>query len=108
MKANSDTKPKQFIKARDKTLFNFNITKTTKEDIDGTSRPSFDFEYVEIKGDVTRDKLVTAMIRDKYSIDEEFALINNKFKNKDKTDPEYDNYQSTRAVVKEIAKTTHA
>jgi hypothetical protein len=41
---------------------------------------------------------------DRYSNDEEFALVNNKFKNKDNADLEYDDYQAMRSMIKDIAK----
>ena len=103
MKANSNTEPKQFIKSRNITHFNFNIVETTKEDIDGESRISFDYDYVEIKGDVTRDKLISAVIRDKYSEDAELALLHNKMAGKGLA--EYDGYQVFRADIKAIVDT---
>ena len=100
MKANSNTIPETFIKSKKNTHFNFNITETTKEDMDGESRISFDYDYVEIKGDVTRDKLISAVIRDKYSEDAELALLHNRIN--DKGLEEYGEYQLFRADVKTI------
>jgi len=101
MKANSNTIPETFIKSKTCTHFNFNIVETTKEEMDGESRISFDYDYVEIEGEVTRDKLISAIIRDRYSKDAELALLHNKIIGKDV--PEYDEYQEFRAVVKTIA-----
>lgn len=102
MKANSDTKPKKFIKSRGKLFFNFNVVESEKIDEHGT-RIVFDYEFVEVK---TKDRksVISAIMRDKYSTDEEFAFINNKFKNKDTIDLEYEDYQATRDLVKEIVK----
>lgn len=100
MKANSNTKPDSFIKSKEKTLFNFNIVETTKEDIEGGQRISFDYEYVVIEGKIIRDKLISTIIADKYSKDDEIALLNNKMAAKDLV--EYDEYQAFRAKVKQI------
>jgi len=100
MRANSDIRPETFIKSKERTQFNYNIIETTKEDMDGTERVSFDYDYIEIVGDVTRDKLIIAMIADKYSKDDELALLHNKMIGKD-TD-EYDAYIAFRAGVKII------
>ena len=98
MKANSNTIPETFIKSKRNTHFNFNIVETTKEDMDGESRTSFDYDYVEIEGEVTRDKLISTVIRDKYSKDAELALLHNKMN--DKGLAEYGEYQLFRAGVK--------
>ena len=103
MKANSNTRPEQFIKSRDLTHFNFNVVETTKEDMDGKSRISFDYDYIEIKGKVTRDKLISAVIKDKYSEDAELALLHNKMAGKDLLG--YDKYQAFRVEVKKIVDT---
>ena len=100
MKANSNTIPKTFIKTKRNTQFNFNIVETTKEEMGGESRISFDYDYVEIEGEVTRDKLISAIIRDKYSEDAELALLHNKMNDKDLD--EYGEWQLFRADVKLI------
>jgi hypothetical protein len=101
MKVNSDHKPNQFTESREKLFFNYNVVESEKTDEHGT-RTVFDYDVVEVK-DKNKNTIIAAIMRDKYSINEEFALINNKFKNKD-IDPEYNNYQAMRAAVKEIAK----
>lgn len=100
MKANSNIKPDIFIKSKEKTHFNYNIIETTKEDIEGAQRISFDYQYVIIEGKITRDKLITAIIADEYSKDDELALLHNKLINKDIA--KYDEYQIFRADVKQI------
>ena len=100
MKANSNTRPEAFITSKEKTLFNYNIVETTKEEIDGSERQSFDYDCVEIEGTVTRDKLIIALIQDRYSKNDEIALLNNKMIGKDLN--EYDEYQAYRAEVKLI------
>ena len=100
MKVNSDNKPEQFTKSRGKLFFNYNIVESVKTDEHGT-RTVFDYDSIEVK-DKSKNTIIAAIMRDKYSIDQEFALINNKLKNKD-IDSEYDAYQTMRVAVKEIA-----
>lgn len=97
MKAQSNINPESIIKCKEKTIINFNIVESIVEDIDGNSTTVFNFDYVEI-GDVTRDKLISAMIQDKYPTDAEIALLNNKIAGKDLT--EYDEYQNFREAIK--------
>ena len=61
MKANSNTIPETFIKSKRNTHFNFNIVETTKEDMDREPRVSFNYDYVEIEGNVTRAKIIKAL-----------------------------------------------
>ena len=101
MKANSDNRPETFVKSRNKLFFNFNIIESEKTDEHGT-RTVFDYDSVEVENQ-DRDSIIKAIIRDRYSIDDEIALINNKFKAADKEDPEHDAYQAFRYDVKQIA-----
>lgn len=101
MKVNSDHTPEQFTKSKGKLFFNYNIVESEKIDEQGT-RTVFDYESIEVK-DKNKNTIIAAIMRDKYTIDEEFAFINNKAKNKD-ADSEYDDYQAMRAAVKEIVK----
>ena len=101
MKANSNNHPGEFTKSRGKRFFNFNIIQSEKTDEHGT-RTVFDYDQVEIAG-TDKNSKIRAIIRDKYSIDDEIALINNKLKNKD-IDSEYDEYQTFRAATKVTSK----
>jgi hypothetical protein len=100
MKVNSDHSPKQFTKSKGKLFFNYNIVESEKTD-ENETRTVFDYDSVEVKNK-DKNTIIAAIMRDRYSIDEEFALINNKFK-LGKIDPEYDDYQSTRDSIKNIA-----
>ena len=104
MKANSDTRPETFIKSKNTTIFNFNIVETTKEDIDGAKRISFDYDYIEIKGKATKSKIISAIIRNTHSSDDEIALINNKLNSKNLE--EYVAYQKLREDVKNLVDMT--
>lgn len=66
MKATSNIKPESIQNLGNGTSYlNFNI-----EELDGV----FNYESILINGNVTYDKIITFMIRLKYSIDDEFAL----------------------------------
>lgn len=101
MKANSNNHPGEYTKSKGKLFFNFNITESQKTDEHGT-RTNFDYEYVEVDSK-DKDSIIKAIMRDGYTIDDEIAMINNKFKAGAKEDLEYDSYQAFRAAVKLIA-----
>jgi len=101
MKGNSDTYPEIIIKSNNKTQIRYNISEVTKEDMNKEPRINFDFEYVEISGELTRQKIIDAIITNVHSKDAEIALINNEIKNPGTS--EYAEYQLLRAHAKEIA-----
>ena len=101
MKSNSDHYPKLTIQSYGKTQINYNISEATKEEMDGKKRQSYDYDYVEIAGEVTRAKVIDAIISDVYKKDAEIALINNEIANSGT--PEYNAYQVLRSRAKEIA-----
>jgi hypothetical protein len=103
MIAQSDQVPERFVRSGGKTQFNYNIRQVTVEDLEGITRMSYEYDYVEIEGEVTRSKLIDAVISAKYSKDAEIAMINNFLINKDVD--EYKAYQSFRAEVKKIVDT---
>uniref|UniRef100_A0A6M3JLM8 Uncharacterized protein n=1 Tax=viral metagenome TaxID=1070528 RepID=A0A6M3JLM8_9ZZZZ len=100
MKANANTRPKDIMASKRNTHFNFNIVESTIEDLGGEPRISFNYDYVEIEGEITRDKLISAIIRDKYSEDAELALLHNRMVSKNLV--EYEEYQAFRVEVKVI------
>ena len=63
---------------------------------------SYDYDYVEIEGGVTRDKVIDAIICTRYTKDAEIALINNELANPGTS--EYVEYQAFRKFVKEVVK----
>jgi len=99
MKANSDTYPERFIKSRGKTFFNFNIVESQIEE-EGSIRIVFNYEYVEVQGK-DRTSLIRAILNDRYTLEDEIAIINNYSRDKDKYAIEYDAYQSFRDGVKD-------
>jgi hypothetical protein len=104
MKGNSDNYPKIIEKSNNKTQIRYNITEITIIDMNDESRICYNFEYVEIEGELTRNKIITAIIANIYSIDAEIALINNKIEILDSnSETEYQDYQILRALAKTVA-----
>ena len=105
MKANANHKPEQFIKSHGKLFYNYNIIQSREVDeVTGEKRISFDYEYIEV-ADKTKASIVSAIMRDKYTVSEEIALINNKFRGEVKDLAEYNDYQVERAKVKDTVNT---
>lgn len=99
MKAQSDNWPEKFSKSNGKTQFNYNIQAVEKTDEHGT-RTIYEYDYVEIEGEVTRNKLIEALIRTRYRASDELALSHNNAIGKDTT--EYTDFQAYRTQVKAI------
>lgn len=100
MKGSSDKYPLITVKSNEKIQVRYNILEVTKEDINREPEISFDFDYIEIEGELTRAKIINAIIANTYSPDAEVALINNELANSGTQ--EYAKYQSLRTKVKEI------
>ena len=62
MKGSSDKYPLITVISNNKTQIRYNILEVTKQDMNGASTISFDFDYVEIAGELTRDKVIIAII----------------------------------------------
>jgi hypothetical protein len=99
MKSSSDKYPQTIVKSNNKTQVRFDIEEVTKE-VFGEVCVSYNFSYIEIVGELTRAKIISAIIRTKYSEDDEIALINNNFISPSSS--EYDEYQSFRTHSKEV------
>ena len=65
------------------------------------SRTSYDYDYVAID-EVTRPKIINAIIAEVHTKDAELALINNELASPGT--PEYAAYQALRTHAKEVAK----
>ena len=57
----SDTKPANFVKSNGKTQVNYNIHQISTTDMDGKIHKSWAYDYVEIKGLVTKTKFEEAL-----------------------------------------------
>lgn len=101
MKGNSDNYPQIIEKSVGKTQIRYDVEEVTRVDADGTTRMSYDFSYVEVVGDLTRAKIINAVIENMYTKDAEIALINNEITNPGT--PEYVEYQALRVKAKEVA-----
>lgn len=92
MKNQSSVRPALTEKLQGAMFVNFNII-----EVEG----GFEFDTVKVSEEPTRDELINALIRDKYTLSQEFALINNFNMNKDVE--EYESFQTFRAECKGIA-----
>jgi len=101
MKGNSDIYPQIIEKSNSKTQIRYNILEVTKQDMNGVSRISFDFDYNEIDGELTRSKIINAIIENVYFKDAEMALINNEIVSPGTI--EYAEYQKLRTFAKKVA-----
>jgi len=101
MKSNSEHYPELTIQSNGKTQINYDISEVTKEEMDGKKRQSYDYDYVEVEGEVTRAKVIDAVISNIHSKDAELALINNELVNPGTL--EYKEYQALRVKAKKIA-----
>ncbi len=104
MKANANHKPERFTKSHGKLFYNYNIIQSKEIE---KEEASFNYEYVEVL-DKEKASIINAIMRAKYTINDEIALINNKFRGEAKDLTDYDDYQAERIRVKEIANTTAA
>lgn len=122
MKSNSDSIPLTTVKSNGLTQVRYDAVEVTRENPDGSTKTSYDFSYVEIEGELTRSKIINAIIAEVHTKDAELALINNElatiksmFESKDveltptnreltgtKIEP-YSDYQLLREHAKAIA-----
>ena len=101
IKHGSDTYPEIIVKSAGKTQVRFDIEETEFEEMDGAKRACYDFSYVAIEGELTRAKIIDAIIADVHGKDAEIALINNELASPGTA--EYAAYQALRQHAKEIA-----
>ena len=102
VKHGSDTYPEIIVKSAGKTQVRYDIEETEFEEMDGTKRACYDFSYVAIEGELTRAKIIDAIIADEIgNKDAEIALINNELASPGTA--EYAEYQALRTHAKEIA-----
>lgn len=101
MKSNSDQYPQLIINSNNKTQIRYDIEEISKNEMDGKQRISYNFNYVEIEGELTKGKIVDSIISDVHTKDAEIALINNEVNNPGTL--EYIEYQTLRLHAKEIA-----
>ena len=101
VKHGSDNYPEIIVKSAGKTQVRYDIEETEVEEMDGTKRACYDFSYVAIEGELTRAKIIDAIIADVHTKDAELAMINNELASPGTA--EYAAYQALRTHAKEIA-----
>jgi hypothetical protein len=90
--------------------YNYNVKEVEGEP--GNATPLFCYDTVEIAGQPSYSRVVSAVLRERYSADEETALINNynnyqlavKADKRDKDKNNYVAYLEDRRAIKEIVK----
>ena len=100
MKAQSDAYPPAQIKSRGKTHIPYNVREITIEDPDSKPRTAYEYEYVIIEDNVTREKIISAILNADHDINDQIAILFNERAGKDVA--EYDAYQTKRIEVKKI------
>ncbi len=100
MKSSSDHSPEVTIQSNGKTQVRFNIAPFTRTMMD-KKQAGYNYDYVEIVGEITRAKIIDAIISNTYSKDAELACINNEIANPGTEG--YRAYQALRIKAKEIA-----
>ena len=102
VKHGSDTYPEIIVKSVGKTQVRYDIKESEFEVMDGTKRACYDFSYVAIEGELTKAKIIDAIIKDEIgNKDAEIALINNELASPGTA--EYAAYQALRQHAKDIA-----
>lgn len=96
----SDMYPETIVKSAGKTQVRYDIEEVIFDDM-GTQRTSYNFTYVAIEGELTRAKIIDAIIADVHTKDAELSLINNELASPGTA--EYAAYQALRQHAKEIA-----
>lgn len=92
MKNQSSVRPSLTERLQGAMFVNFNIVEVEN---------GFEFDTVKVSEEPTRDEVIDALIRSKYSLSHEFSLINNF--NADKDIEEYEAFQVFRIDCKGIA-----
>jgi hypothetical protein len=94
--------PQTLAPSRGKTQLRFNVKDYERTDeMTDTTVTEKQFEYVWIEGEVTRKKIIDALIRDKYDINDEFNVMA-----KSHTSLKYKEYRAFVDECKTIADNT--
>ena len=102
VKHGSDNYPEIIVKSAGKTQVRYDIEESEFEEMNGAKRACYDFSYVAIEGELTRAKIIDAIITEEIGgKDTELALINNEIASAGTE--EYAAYQAWRLKAKNIA-----
>jgi hypothetical protein len=102
MKGQSNSTPELTKQSAGKTQVRYDITEREQEQPYGTTRTVFDWSYVAIEGELTRSKIINAIIADVHTPDAELSLINNELASPGMA--AYAAYQALRQHAKDVAK----
>lgn len=116
MKSNSNVKPSAFLPLGNGSYhYNYNVQEVTVPAEEGQpkskARTAYDYEVARFWGAPTYETVVKAVVREKYTESQEFALINayNAFALGISDDPddktEYETYLAELAAIKAMVKT---
>lgn len=72
MKATSNKIPERIVKGKGKAHFNYNIKQVSIEEPDGATREAYEYDYVVIKGKITKAKIIKALEDSKLNIEEDY------------------------------------
>lgn len=98
MKARSAINPQEIENLGNRFRLNFNV----QEKVDDDNNTFFEYQSIEIS-ELKKGVIVSNLIRLKYSLDDEIALINNYNLNNSQYQAEYEEYQNYRNNCKSIA-----
>jgi len=98
MKNTAFKKPQAVKDCKTHFELSYNIDETKEDE---TERTMYNFDFVKVVN-LDYETIVSAIIRQKYSIDKEFALNNNY--QTEGTSQEWESYQADRVMAKTIAK----
>ncbi len=62
MRSSSDRYPDVVVMSNERTQIRYNVTPVTRKDMDGTIRTTYEFDYIEIEGEVTKEKIVKEIL----------------------------------------------
>ena len=95
MKSNSDNRPSTILNLGDGTYqFHYNIVEKIEE-----GRTSYDSDVIILSHPVSRDNIIDALIRERYSLSQELSIS----RQKDKKADEYNAYYEYCEECKRIA-----
>lgn len=99
MKVYSDNQPLAYDVSGNELRIHWNIVEVAAPDIDGAPRMQWEADEALAFTYDTRSLLISKIIRSEYSVDDEFALINNR----DEKPEQYAEFQAFRAQAKALA-----
>ena len=95
---NSIEIPALFTYRNRKLQIRYNIQSVEVPEENGTTATRYNYDYVEVPPPVTRKAVIDAIVRNRYDVNDEFALVS-----LPPTDPEYITYRKHVDQAKAIA-----